>query len=119
MLANDQATGVTVTALVKKLGLSKSTVSERVSTLQRDGLVVTKPYAAITLTAKGRKLGLKLTRKHRLLEVFLHDTIKMPLNLIHDEAEQLEHACSDVMIDRLDAFLHHPTHDPHGSKIPR
>jgi len=107
-----------VTALVKKLGLSKSTVSERVSTLKRDGLVATEPYAAIRLTDKGRGLGLNLTRRHRILEVFLHDTLKMPLAQIHDEAERLEHACSDKVINRLDAFLQYPTHDPHGSKIP-
>lgn len=108
---------VTVTDLVRRLRLSKSTVSERISTLQKNGLVATKPYAAITLTPKGMRLGATLTRKHRLLEVFLHDTLKMPLTLVHAEAEKLEHACSDSMINYLDTFLNHPTHDPHGSII--
>jgi DtxR family transcriptional regulator, Mn-dependent transcriptional regulator len=119
LLEKEYGGGVTVTALVKKLGLSKSTVSERILTLQRGGLVFTKPYTPITLTVKGRKLGLKLTRKHRLLEVFLHNTLKLPLALVHAEAERLEHACSDTMIAHLATFLHHPTHDPHGSKIPK
>jgi DtxR family Mn-dependent transcriptional regulator len=109
--------GAGVTGIAKRLKLSKSTVSERIKELVRDGLVVAAPYAAVTLSPKGAAAGKKLTYKHRLIEVFLHQTLKMPKDKVHAEAERLEHAFSDETIKRLDAFLKHPTHDPHGSPI--
>jgi DtxR family Mn-dependent transcriptional regulator len=109
--------GAGVTSIAKRLRLSKSTVSERIKELVRDGLVVAAPYAAVELTTKGTIIGKQLTYKHRLIEVFLYETLKMPKNKVHAEAEQLEHAFSDEAIKRLDAFLKHPTHDPHGSPI--
>ena len=114
-----QATGGTgVTHIAKKLNLSKSTVSERLKELVRDGLVVADPYAAVSLTKKGSDIGIKLTYKHRLIEVFLYETLKMEKDLVHAEAERLEHACSDEVITRLAKFLHNPKSDPHGSAIP-
>lgn len=109
---------VTVTNLAKKLQLRKSTVSERLKDLASEGLVIAPPYKKITLTASGTQLGKKLTHKHRLIEVFLHETLGMPKELVHKEAEQLEHALSDEVARRLRKFLDQPTHDPHGSKIP-
>lgn len=106
-----------VTHIAKRLKLSKSTVSERIKELVRDGLAIAAPYAQVELTAKGLSIGKKLTYKHRLIEVFLHETLKMPKDQVHDEAERLEHAFSDAAIKRLDTFLKHPTHDPHGSPI--
>jgi DtxR family transcriptional regulator, Mn-dependent transcriptional regulator len=110
--------GTTVTALAHKLQLSKSTVSERLKDLASDGLVVAPPYGKVTLSPAGAKLGKKLTFKHRLVEVFLYQTLGMPKEAVHEEAEQLEHALSDEVAKRLHAFLNNPTHDPHGSKIP-
>jgi DtxR family transcriptional regulator, Mn-dependent transcriptional regulator len=112
---NEQGTGVT--HIAKRLKLSKSTVSERIKELVRDGLAIAAPYAEVELTKKGAAIGKKLTYKHRLIEVFLHQTLKMPKDQVHAEAERLEHAFSDEAIERLDAFLKHPTHDPHGSLI--
>ncbi len=106
-----------VTNIAERLKLSKSTVSERVKELVRDGLATAAPYAQVELTAKGIGIGKKLTYKHRLIEVFLHETLKMPKDQVHAEAERLEHAFSDEAIKRLDEFLKHPTHDPHGSPI--
>ena len=110
--------GTTVTKLADKLQLNKSSVSERLKNLASDGLVVAPLYGKITLTPAGVKLGEKLTHKHRLIEVFLHQTLGMPIEAVHKEAEQLEHALSDEVAKRLHAFLKHPTHDPHGSEIP-
>ena len=118
-LLNKAEKVVTVTALAKKLHLSKSTVSERLKELASEGLVVAPHYGKITLTPAGNILGKKLTYKHRLVEVFLHQTLKMPKRAIHEEAEQLEHAISDEVARRLHKFLKNPTHDPHGSKIPK
>jgi DtxR family Mn-dependent transcriptional regulator len=108
-----------VNQIAEKLGLSKSTVSERIKDLTAAGYTATKPYAPITLTSKGKKFGINLTYKHRLIEVFLAQTLKVPDHLVHAEAERLEHAFSDRTIKKLDAFLQFPTHDPHGSIIPR
>ena len=106
-----------IVEIAKRLGLSKSTVSERIKELTTDGLTISKPYSTISLTKEGLALGKKMTYKHRLIEVFLHQTLGLPTELIHAEAERLEHAFSDTTTEKLAAFLNHPTHDPHGSLI--
>ncbi len=103
--------------IAHRLNLSKSTVSERIKELTKDGLTISKPYSTISLTKEGLALGKKMTYKHRLIEVFLHQTLKLPKETVHNEAERLEHAFSDEVIEHLDTFLKHPTHDPHGSLI--
>jgi DtxR family transcriptional regulator, Mn-dependent transcriptional regulator len=105
--------------IAKRLNLSKSTVSERIKELTEDGLTISKPYSSISLTARGAAIGRDMTYRHRLIEVFLHQTLKLPKELIHDEAERLEHAFSDEAIRLLDCFLKHPTYDPHGSPLPK
>lgn len=117
-LLSKDGDGATVTGIAKKLELSKSTVSERLKELSAANLAVAPPYGKVTLTKKGKILGEKLTFKHRLLEVFLYQTLKMPKDAIHEEAERLEHALSDDVAKRMAKFLNSPTHDPHGSKIP-
>lgn len=107
-----------VSAIADRLDLSKSTVSERLKELAALGLVTADPYATVVLTHAGKAQGKLLTYKHRVIEVFLSTTLGMPSDQVHREAEQLEHAFSDEAVKRLDAFLHHPTHDPHGSEIP-
>lgn len=107
-----------VTDIANKLALSKSTVSERVKELVNEGLVVSEPYGKVTLTKRGSEVGKKLTYKHRIIEVFLHNTLHIPKDKIHAEAERLEHAFSDDVIKRLATFLGNPVSDPHGSTIP-
>jgi len=107
-----------VTHIAACLSLSKSTVSERLKELERDGFVKADPYTEISLTKKGFLAGEKLTFKHRILEVFLYKTLKMHPDKVHGEAEKLEHACSDEVIQLLANFLGNPETDPHGSKIP-
>lgn len=106
-----------IVQIADRLKLSKSTVSERIKELTNDGLTLSKPYSTISLTKAGVELGKKMTYKHRLIEVFLHQTLKLPKERIHAEAERLEHAFSDEAIKHLDSFLKYPTHDPHGSPI--
>lgn len=117
-LLNSHDIEVTVTRIAKKLDLRKSTVSERLKELSAAGLVIAPPYGKITLTPAGKKLGERITFKHRLIEVFLYETLDMPKDAVHAEAEILEHAISDEVAKRLSDFLNQPTHDPHGSKIP-
>lgn len=111
--------GVGVTQIAERLNLSKSTVSERVKELVRDKLALAESYGQITLTNKGSEIAKKLTYKHRIIEVFLYETLKIPKDKVHDEAEKLEHALSDDVVKRLAKFLHNPENDPHGSPIPK
>ncbi|MCB9814169.1 metal-dependent transcriptional regulator [Candidatus Nomurabacteria bacterium] len=117
LLQNNSSKGAGVTNIAKRLGLSKSTVSERMKELSHDGLVSNAPYTGITLTTKGRNEAEKLTYKHRVIEVFLNQVLQMHISQVHAEAEQLEHACSDKVIKCLANFLHNPKTDPHGTEI--
>lgn len=107
-----------VTRIANILNLSKSTVSERLKELEKEGYVIAKPYAEVIFTKKGLLIGEKLTFKHRIIEVFLHETLKLSGDKVHNEAEKLEHAFSDEVIQLLANFLGNPEIDPHGSKIP-
>lgn len=105
-------------ALAKKTGMKLSTVSGAIARLTAMGLVEHNPYGAITLTEEGTEYALIMVRRHRLLESFLVRTLGYGWDEVHDEADSLEHAVSDNMIDRIDAALGHPAHDPHGDPIP-
>lgn len=109
---------VSVTNIAEHLKLSKSTVSERLKELVSAQLVSQAHYGKVSLTTKGEQIGKKVTHKHRLLEVFLHQTLGMSDADIHAEADILEHALSDTVARRLGTFLGKPAHDPHGSDIP-
>lgn len=117
-LLQQRGEGVSVTNVAEKLSLSKSTVSERLKDLAKAKLITQKRYGSISLSPTGEKVGQNVTRKHRIIEVFLHDTLGMTNADIHAEADSLEHALSDVVVERLSKFLDHPTTDPHGSPIP-
>ena len=88
-------------------------------TLQASGLADYRPYEGVKLTTSGRALALRVLRRHRLIELFLVQTLSLSWGEVHDEAENMEHAASDWLIDRIDAFLGHPDTDPHGDPIPR
>lgn len=72
----------------------------------------------MSLTPAGRTLALRMVRRHRLIELFLVETLNLSWDQVHDEAENMEHAVSDFLVDRIDEFLGHPETDPHGSRIP-
>lgn len=109
------ATGV----LAGALGVSPGTVTGMLKTLSEADLATYTPYEGARLTASGRRLALKVLRRHRLLELFLARTLRMAWDEVHEEAEHMEHAASDRLIDRIDAYLGHPEVDPHGDPIPR
>jgi len=117
-LLNSHQADATVTNIAKKLNLRKSTVSEGLKDLVTAKLVIAPLYGKVTLTATGKKFGEKITFKHRLIEVFLYETLGMSKDSVHAEAEILEHAISDEVAKKLSNFLNQPTHDPHGSEIP-
>ena len=111
-------TSVSTKMLAERLGVSASTASESVRKLADQGLVHHEKYGAVTLTELGRKSALAMVRRHRLMETFLVRELGYGWDEVHDEAEILEHAVSDRMLDRIDAKLGYPTRDPHGEPIP-
>lgn len=112
------AAPVTTTLLARRMGFSPSTVSEAVKKLTAAGLLAHARYGAIELTATGRAAALAMVRRHRILETFLVAELGYAWDEVHDEAEVLEHAVSDRLVDALDARLGHPDRDPHGDPIP-
>ncbi|MFH5824442.1 metal-dependent transcriptional regulator [Georgenia sp. AZ-5] len=109
---------VTTTLLARKMGFSPSTVSEAVKKLTASGLLAHARYGAIELTEPGRAAALAMVRRHRIIETFLVAELGYAWDEVHDEAEVLEHAVSDRLVDALDARLGHPRRDPHGDPIP-
>lgn len=112
------ATPVTVSVMAERLGVRPSTVSDGIKKLARQGLVTHAPYGSIELTDLGREHAVAMVRRHRLLETFLVEGLGYGWDEVHDEAEILEHAVSDKLIERLDRKLGYPTRDPHGDPIP-
>lgn len=109
---------VTTKWLAEKLGVVPSTVSETVRRLTTQGLLDHAPYGDITLTAEGRSHALRMVRRHRVIETYLVQALGYTWDEVHNEADVLEHAASDLMIERMDARLGHPQRDPHGDPIP-
>lgn len=105
--------------LATALGVAPGTVTSMLKTLDAARLATHRPYEGVALTAAGNVLALRMLRRHRLLELFLMRTLDMTWDEVHDEAEHMEHAVSDLLVDRIDAYLGHPDVDPHGDPIPR
>ncbi|GAB3618655.1 manganese-binding transcriptional regulator MntR [Okibacterium endophyticum] len=105
-------------ALAARLGLAPSTVTEMVKKLAASGLVTHVPYGAVTLTDEGRARAVAVVRRHRLVETWLVRDMGYGWDAVHDEAEILEHAISDRLLDAISAKLGHPDRDPHGDPIP-
>lgn len=105
--------------LATRLGLRPSTISDAVRKLASQSLVEHTPYGAISLTPEGRVNALAMVRRHRLIETFLVQVLQYSWDQVHEEAEHLEHAVSDFMVDRIDEILGHPSRDPHGDPIPQ
>jgi DtxR family Mn-dependent transcriptional regulator len=104
--------------LARSLGVAPGTATAMVKSLEAEGLVRYRPYAGVALNARGRKLALHVLRRHRLVELFLVKTLGMSRSAVHEEAEDLEHAISERLLEHLDRFLGHPSFDPHGDPIP-
>jgi DtxR family Mn-dependent transcriptional regulator len=105
--------------LAQAMGVSPGTVTSMLKTLSEGKLVTYTPYEGVRLTSAGAALALRVVRRHRLIELFLVKTLDLSWDEVHEEAEHMEHAVSDRLIDRIDAFLGHPAVDPHGDPIPR
>src|SRR3954468_20830606 len=105
-------------ALAERLGVTPASASAMVKRLDGLGLVSHVPYRGVQLTAAGTKVALEILRHHRLLELYLTETLGVPWDRVHDEAEVLEHVLSEDLEELIAAKLGNPTRDPHGDPIP-
>lgn len=117
-LANANANKVSTTMISEAIKTKASSVTDMIKKLADKDLVHYKKYQGVSLTKIGQKIAVEIVRKHRLWEVFLVNKLNYNWDEVHELAEQLEHIKSKTLIDKLEAFLEFPTHDPHGDPIP-
>jgi len=109
---------VSTNALAERMGVTAGSASNMVKRLDALGLVTHTPYHGVQLTPKGVRIALEVLRHHRLLELYLTESLGVPWDRVHDEAEVLEHVLSEELEELIAAKLGNPTHDPHGDPIP-
>jgi DtxR family Mn-dependent transcriptional regulator len=109
---------VSTNALAERLGVTPASASGMVKRLGELGLVEHRPYRGVSLTDDGRRVALEVMRHHRLLELYLFESLGVPWDRVHEEAEVLEHVLSEELEEVIAAKLGDPTHDPHGDPIP-
>lgn len=105
-------------ALADALDVQPASVTGMVKRLAECGYVEHARYHGVRLTEEGSREALRIIRRHRILETYLHTYLGYSWDDVHQEAERLEHAASDALIDRMSSILGHPSHDPHGAPIP-
>lgn len=109
---------VAMGTIARALGVVPGTATTMVKHLATQGFLDYRPRVGVRLTPQGEAIAVGILRRHRLIEYFLVESLGLPWDAIHDEAERLEHAVSDRVLDALDRFLGHPSADPHGDPIP-
>ena len=109
---------VTVTALARRLQVSNPSASAMVKKLTALSLAQHERYRGVELSAAGERVAVEVIRHHRLLELYLAETLGLDVADVHDEADRLELALSEELEQRIDKALGYPTHDPHGDPIP-
>src|SRR6476661_2815846 len=109
---------VAMGALATAMNVAPGTATAMVKTLADAGLVDYEPRGGVRLSAKGEKLALHVLRRHRLVELFLVEVLGLDWSEVDQEAEELEHAISDKVLEKIDDVLGHPEVDPHGDPIP-
>jgi DtxR family Mn-dependent transcriptional regulator len=106
------------TSIADMLQISPPSVTGMVKRMAESGLVEHQPYKGVRLTEEGRRVALTMLRRHRILETYLTEKLKFSWDAVHEEAERLEHAASDLLINRMALALGNPRFDPHGDPIP-
>ena len=109
---------VSVTALAREQHVAPGSASEMVKKLAALQLVDHEPYRGVRLTEAGERVAVEVIRHHRLLELYLAETLGLDVDDVHAEADRLEHVISEELEARIDRALGFPTHDPHGDPIP-
>jgi DtxR family Mn-dependent transcriptional regulator len=121
ILQHELQTGNTLMStgkIAEAMAVSPGTVTSMLKTLSEGGLAEYKPYEGAALTESGRKLAMRMLRRHRLIELFLVNTLELTWDQVHEEAEDMEHSVSDFLVGKIDEFLGRPLFDPHGDPIP-
>jgi DtxR family Mn-dependent transcriptional regulator len=108
----------TTNALAESMGLRAASVTSMLQQLSEQGMVSYTRYKGAALTKEGLASALRVIRRHRLIELYLHQHLGVPWDRVHDEAERLEHAITPYLEERIDAALGYPRFDPHGAPIP-
>ena len=109
---------VTTGRIAAAIEVAPGTATSMVKTLADSGLVSYEPYSGVRLTEAGQQLATHVLRRHRLVELFLVQVLEMDWSEVHEEAERLEHAISERLLERIDEMLGRPSVDPHGDPIP-
>jgi DtxR family Mn-dependent transcriptional regulator len=109
---------VRTSALARQMGVAPPSATAMVKKLASLGLVDHERYRGVRLTRSGERAALEVLRHHRLLELYLAETLELGLDAVHAEADRLEHALSEALEARIDQVLGSPTEDPHGDPIP-
>jgi DtxR family transcriptional regulator, Mn-dependent transcriptional regulator len=113
-----EGTRPTTSAIARGMGVAPSSVTSMLKKLSALGLAEHSPYRGVELSEAGTKIALEVIRHHRLLEQYLAETLGVPIDAVHAEADRLEHVLSEELEARIDEQLGFPTHDPHGDPIP-
>lgn len=117
-LLQEQGGPAQTSAIAERLDVAPPSVTGMVKRLSEAGLVEHVPYRGVQLTTKGRRAALKMVRRHRIVETYLTSKLGYDWDSVHEEAERLEHAVSDELIERMAMALGYPMYDPHGAPIP-
>jgi DtxR family transcriptional regulator, Mn-dependent transcriptional regulator len=117
-MLQQQESPVSTSRIAERLGLTAAAVTAMIKRLAEQGLLRHEPYYGVRLTAQGELAALRIIRRHRVLELFLAEKLGYEWDRVHDEAERLEHAASDELIERLARLMGEPERDPHGNAIP-
>lgn len=116
--AENRSETATTGDIARRLAVTPGSVTAMLQRLDETDLVKYQTHRGVRLTDQGTQLALRVLRRHRLIELFLSKTLGMSWDEIHEEAERIEHAASDRLVDRIDHFLGRPKSDPHGDPIP-
>jgi DtxR family Mn-dependent transcriptional regulator len=104
--------------IAEKLNVTRAAVTDMLRRLAKENLISYAPYKRVKLKSSGEEFALNIVRRHRIWETFLTQVVGLPWDKVHEEAEKLEHASSDELIDRLEEMCQFPEFDPHGAPIP-
>jgi DtxR family Mn-dependent transcriptional regulator len=104
--------------IAHRLSIAPASVTGMVRRLAEQGWLEYERYRGVKLTPRGRRAALRTVRRHRIIETYLVHALGYTWQQVHDEAERLEHAASEELIDRMARALGDPAHDPHGAPIP-
>lgn len=115
---SERGESASTSAIAEVLAVQPASVTGMVKRMAESGLLEHAPYRGVRLTARGIREALKVLRRHRIIETYLCERLGYAWEDVHEEAERLEHAASDRLVEQMAAALQFPSHDPHGAPIP-